>query len=232
MAPGPVLLVLLLLLAVDAAPPQPSGVRVGADVLVASGYKAVSGIRRLGIVANPTSVLPATLEHIVDRMHADGHANLVAVFGPEHGFRGDKQAGSGSATETDPQTNLTVYNTYGATHAELVATISLAGLDGLVFDIQDVGARYYTYIWTMFDMMCAAATIRDGFRFVVLDRPNPLGGTTVRGPMLHTGYTSGVGKVPIPVQHGKSPSARHPPFFVYPSAITLRPPVRPFLVSR
>ena len=161
-------------------------VQVGAEVLVASKYAALAGVQRLGIVANPTSILPQTLQHIVDRMHADtaaGLLNLVCVFGPEHGFRGDAQAGDGAATGVDPQTNLTVYNTYGASVGKLTAVIREARLDGVVFDIQDVGARFYTYIWTMLDMMQASASVAGGFKFIVLDRPNPLSGVVVRGPV-------------------------------------------------
>ena len=86
---------------------------------------------------------------------------------------------------------------------DLVGLIKKTGIDGIVFDIQDVGARYYTFIWTMFDMMCAAAATKNNFNFFVLDRPNPLGGETVRGPMLQSEYISGVGKVAgIPAVHG------------------------------
>ena len=183
--------------------------RVGAEVLVSSGYGALQGMGNIGVIANPTSVLPRTMEHIVDRMHTDGQKGLLpgklaAVFGPEHGFRGDHQAGSGGAKQvTDPQTNITVYSTYGVKTEALAPLITKSGVDGIVFDIQDVGSRYYTFIWTMYDMMCAAAKVKNGFRFVVLDRPNPLGGQVVRGPMLEEAYVSGVGKVAgIPAVHG------------------------------
>lgn len=185
------------------------GIQVGAEVLVSSQYEALVGLKRVGIIANPTSILPKSMEHIVDRMHRDAKAgrfpsNLTAVFGPEHGFRGDHQAGAGGKKETkDRQTNLTVYNTYGVETKDLVPLIQGVDLDAIIFDIQDVGSRYYTFIWTMFDMMCAAAAVKDGFHFYVLDRPNPLGGITVRGPMLEEAYVSGVGKVAgIPVVHG------------------------------
>ena len=184
-------------------------IRVGAEVLLLTKYEAFVGIKKLGVIANPTSVLPSSMEHIVDKMHEDSiqgllPVELTAVFGPEHGFRGDHQAGSGGAKQTkDRQTNLTVYSTYGMKQTDLVGLIKKTGVDGIVFDIQDVGARYYTFIWTMFDMMCAAAATKNNFNFFVLDRPNPLGGETVRGPMLQSEYISGVGKVAgIPAVHG------------------------------
>ena len=101
-------------------------IRVGAEVLLLTKYEAFVGIKKLGVIANPTSVLPSSMEHIVDKMHEDSiqgllPVELTAVFGPEHGFRGDHQAGSGGAKQTkDRQTNLTVYSTYGMKQTDLV----------------------------------------------------------------------------------------------------------------
>ena len=177
---------------------------VGADVLVDTSYAALSGLSRVGVIANPTSLLPATAEHLVDRMASDSKAGLLdlcCVFGPEHGFRGDQQDGHGERTYNDSRTGLPVYNTYGVSGDDLRALLASSGAQALVFDIQDVGARFYTFIWTLYDMMVAAASLRDGFPVVVLDRPNPLGGA-VRGPMLHPGFESFVGRAPIAMSHG------------------------------
>lgn len=181
---------------------SPPRTLVGADAFVASGYAAVRGRSRVGVIADPTSVLPGTMQHLVDRMHSDGHlVNVSCVFGPEHGFRGDQQDGRGEASYNDSSTGLTVYNTYGVSGEALSLLIAKSGVDALVFDIQDVGSRYYTFIWTMYDMMVAAATVQDGFPFIILDRPNPIG-AAVRGPMLHAGHMSFVGRAPIPTTHG------------------------------
>ena len=103
----------------------------------------------------------------------------MAVFGPEHGFRGTAQAGDSEGNHVDPRTGLMVYDAYGATAEKLAGFYREARVETVVFDIQDVGARFYTYIWTMYAAMQAA--VATGARFVVLDRPNPVGGTA-RGP--------------------------------------------------
>jgi uncharacterized protein YbbC (DUF1343 family) len=128
--------------------------------------------------------------------------NITAVFGPEHGFRGDVQDGQGDPTVfVDAQTGLTVYSTYGMRGPQLVAQISLAGVDTLVFDIQDVGTRFYTYIWTLWDCMSAAA--QAGVRkFVVLDRPNPINGISLNGNVLDPAFSSFIGRLPIALRHG------------------------------
>ena len=124
-------------------------------------------------------------------MHESGAVDIVGVFGPEHGFRGTAQAGDSEGTHPDPRTGLMVYDAYGANTAEDARRLSArAGVETVVFDIQDVGARFYTYIWTMYTAMQAA--VAAGARFVVLDRPNPIGGTA-SGPMMTTPCTSGVG---------------------------------------
>jgi uncharacterized protein YbbC (DUF1343 family) len=172
-------------------------VRTGAQVLADSGWKALAG-QKVGVISNPTGLL-ADHRHLVDAMHASGKVNLVAVFGPEHGFRGSAQAGGSEGDHVDPRTGVMVYDAYGANADKLVQLYTKSGVETVVFDIQDVGARFYTYIWTMYEAMLAA--IRTGARFVVLDRPNPIGGHA-RGPMLRPGYTSGVGKEEILQQHG------------------------------
>ncbi len=169
----------------------------GAEVLAKDDWKALAG-QKVGVISNPTGILP-DLNHVVDVMHASGKVNVVAVFGPEHGFRGSAQAGGSEGDHVDPRTGIMVYDAYGANADKLVNLYTKSGVETVVFDIQDVGARFYTYIWTMYEAMLAA--VRTGARFVVLDRPNPTGGSA-RGPMLKPGYTSGVGKREIIQQHG------------------------------
>ncbi|WP_405062107.1 DUF1343 domain-containing protein [Kribbella sp. NBC_01505] len=169
----------------------------GAEVLAKDNWKALAG-QKVGVISNPTGIL-SDLNHVVDVMHASGKVNVVAVFGPEHGFRGSAQAGGSEGDHVDPRTGIMVYDAYGANADKLVNLYTKSGVQTVVFDIQDVGARFYTYIWTMYEAMLAA--VRTGARFVVLDRPNPTGGSA-RGPMLKPGYTSGVGKREIIQQHG------------------------------
>jgi uncharacterized protein YbbC (DUF1343 family) len=171
-------------------------VRTGMDRLAASGWAAVRG-ERIGVVSNPTGV-DRDYRHLVDRMHADG-VTIGGVFGPEHGFRGSAQAGGSEGTATDARTGLTVYDAYTATQARWAEMFTAAGVGTVVFDIQDVGARFYTYIWTLYDSMAAAARL--GLRYLVLDRPNPIGGRAY-GPMMTPGHTSGVGRKEIVQQHG------------------------------
>lgn len=183
-----------------AAPPateRGSGVKTGADVLAARDWQDVTG-RRIGVVTNPTGVL-ASLEHVVDAMHASGEVDLAAVFGPEHGFRGTSQAGGSEGDYRDPRTDLPVYDAYGADAAKLAEMFRKAGVEQVVFDIADVGVRFYTYIWTMYTAMQAAHQV--GAKFLVLDRPNPIG-ARVAGPRLDPRFASGVGLLPIVQQHG------------------------------
>jgi uncharacterized protein YbbC (DUF1343 family) len=154
--------------------------------------------QRVGVISNPTGVDRA-YRHLVDLAHADGRVRIAGVFGPEHGFRGSAQAGGSEGTGVDARTGLTVYDAYGASQAKWAELYTRAGVETVAFDIQDVGARFYTYIWTMYDSMAAAARL--GLRYVVLDRPNPIGGRAY-GPMMTTPFTSGVGKKEIVQQHG------------------------------
>ncbi|MGY0007168.1 exo-beta-N-acetylmuramidase NamZ family protein, partial [Micromonospora sp. I033] len=172
-------------------------VATGLDVLVDSGFAALAG-QRVGVVSNPTGV-DSAYRHLVDLMHESGRVQVVAAFGPEHGFRGSAQAGGSEGTGTDARTGITVYDAYGASQAKWESLFTQADVDTVVFDIQDVGARFYTYIWTMYTSMVAAARV--GRRYVVLDRPNPVGGRAY-GPMMTPGFTSGVGLKEIIQQHG------------------------------
>ncbi|MFJ8813545.1 exo-beta-N-acetylmuramidase NamZ family protein [Amycolatopsis thermoflava] len=168
----------------------------GADILARQGWRSLAG-RKVGVLSNPTGVLENG-DHIVDSMIAAG-VRPVAAFGPEHGFRGSAQAGGSEGDYTDPRTGIAVYDAYGADAAKLAGMFTKAGVDTVVFDIADVGARFYTYIWSMYTAMVAAG--RTGAAFVVLDRPNPIGGKAF-GPMLRPEFASGVGLKPIVQQHG------------------------------
>ncbi|TVT17452.1 DUF1343 domain-containing protein, partial [Amycolatopsis rhizosphaerae] len=128
----------------------------GADQLAAQGWRRLAG-RRIGVLSNPTGVL-ASLDHIVDSMVAAG-VRPSAAFGPEHGFRGSAQAGGSEGDYVDPHTGIPVYDAYGASADKLAGMFTKAGVDLIVFDIADVGARFYTYIWTLYTAMAAAAKV-------------------------------------------------------------------------
>ncbi|WP_028807720.1 exo-beta-N-acetylmuramidase NamZ domain-containing protein [Streptomyces canus] len=172
--------------------------RTGFENLAASGYAQLQG-QRVGIVTNPTGVT-RDVRHIVDVMHADERVNLGAVFGPEHGFRGTAQAGGSEGRYDDPATGLPVYDTYLKSGQALADIFAASAVDTIVFDIQDVGARFYTYVWTLYDCMEAAQLA--GKRFVVLDRPNPVTGRAAQGPVLHREFATFVGRQPISQAHG------------------------------
>ncbi|MEM1128287.1 MAG: DUF1343 domain-containing protein [Bacteroidota bacterium] len=183
-----------------ATPPEPSAsstspTRPGAKVLADRGFDLLAG-QRVGLIVNHTAVIDTV--HLIDRVAAHPDVTLTALFGPEHGLRGTADAGEKVDDGLDDRTGVPVYSLYGATRKP--APESLEGLDVLVFDIQDIGARFYTYISTMGLSMQAAAEA--GLPFVVLDRPNPLGGTQVDGFVLEPAHTSFVGQYPIPIQHG------------------------------
>ncbi|MFJ6820841.1 exo-beta-N-acetylmuramidase NamZ domain-containing protein [Streptomyces niveus] len=184
------------------APAAASGgrgrVRTGFDRLAADGYRLLAG-HQVGIVTNPTGVTQ-DVRHVVDVMHGDERVDLTAVFGPEHGFRGTAQAGGSEGRYDDPATGLPVYDTYQASGQRLADIFTESGVDTVVFDIQDAGARFYTYIWTLYDCMEAAALA--GKRFVVLDRPNPVTGRAALGPVLHPRFATFVGRRPIAQAHG------------------------------
>ncbi|GAA2394941.1 hypothetical protein Cme02nite_54990 [Catellatospora methionotrophica] len=179
------------------AAPKPRRVETGLDRLVADRFATLAG-QKVGVVSNPTGV-DADYRHLVDLIHESGRVNLVAAFGPEHGFRGSAQAGGSEGTGVDARTGVTVYDAYGASQAKWEELMTRAGVETVVFDIQDVGVRFYTYIWTMYTSMVAAARL--GLRYVVLDRPNPIGGRAY-GPMMTPEFTSGVGLKEIIQQHG------------------------------
>ncbi|MGX1567558.1 exo-beta-N-acetylmuramidase NamZ family protein [Streptomyces sp. NPDC055506] len=172
--------------------------RTGFERLAQAGYTLLDN-QKVGIVTNPTGIT-RDARHIVDVMHEDDLVDLTAVFGPEHGFRGTAQAGGSEGRYDDPATGLPVYDTYLKSGRPLADIFTASGVDTVVFDIQDVGARFYTYIWTLYDCMEAAQLA--GKRFVVLDRPNPVTGRAALGPVLHKEFASFVGRQPISQAHG------------------------------
>jgi uncharacterized protein YbbC (DUF1343 family) len=173
--------------------PQP--VTTGADALAASGFAALAG-KRVGLITNQTGRVGT--EHLADLLRAAPNLKLAAVFAPEHGFRGKAEAGASVHGGVDAKTGVPIHSLYGVTKQPTPAM--LRKVDVLVFDIQDVGARFYTYISTMGLAMQAAVTAR--IPFVVLDRPNPLGGEYVSGFVLEPRLRSFVGQYPIPIVHG------------------------------
>jgi uncharacterized protein YbbC (DUF1343 family) len=166
---------------------------IGLERLLASG--ALRG-RRVGLVSNPASV-DASLLHAADRLTAAPEVTLAALFGPQHGFRADVQD---DMIETPHRRDrpIPVFSLYSDTR-EPTADM-LGGLDVLVIDLQDIGARIYTYVYTMAN--CLRACRRHGVPVIVCDRPNPIGGAAVEGPVLKPGYESFVGQFPIPMRHG------------------------------
>lgn len=171
-------------------------VESGLDVLVASDYAVLKG-KRVGVVTNHTAI-DRQGRHIADLLHEAPGVTLSKLFAPEHGIRGTAEAGAQISSEVDAKTGVPILSLYGQTKKPTPEMLS--DLDVLVFDIQDVGTRFYTYISTMALAMEAAA--EQGIPFVVLDRPNPIGGTIVEGPVLEPEHRSFVGIHPIALRHG------------------------------
>ncbi len=175
---------------------QKPAVKTGIEVLKESKFKILEG-KRVGLITNPTGV-DNELKSTIDVLHEAPNVNLVALFGPEHGVRGDAHAGDKVADLTDSKTGLKVHSLYGKTRK--ATPQMLKGIDVLVYDIQDIGCRSFTYISTMGLAMQAAAEM--GIEFVVLDRPNPLGGLKVEGNYAEKGYISFVSQFKIPYVYG------------------------------
>ncbi len=169
---------------------------LGDDVFVRDGWRDLRG-RSVGIVTNPSGVLSSG-ESVVDAVHRNGAIAVRALFGPEHGIRGTAGAGKTVSSSVDERTGLPVHSLYGATRKPTQAMLN--GIDVMLFDIQDVGARPYTYVSTMAYVMEACAQY--GKEMWVLDRPNPVGGVLIDGPVLEPKYKSFVGLYPIPERHG------------------------------
>jgi len=171
-------------------------VKLGIDVLLDDRIDLVKG-KRIGLITNASGV-DGKLRSTADRLHRDKRVKLVRLFAPEHGIRGAAPAGKTIEDVKDPGTGLPVFSLFGANKQP--PEESLADLDALVFDIQDIGSRTYTYTTTMARSMRAARKAK--IPFIVLDRPNPLGGEVFEGPMLTKKRFSFVGYGPVPVSHG------------------------------
>ncbi len=154
--------------------------------------------KRVGVLTHPAAVLPdLTLD--LDAL-IDAGQPVVAGFGAEHGLRGTAQAGFSESAAIDEATGLPIHDTYGMSAEQLAAAFGVADIDVLLVDLQHVGVRFFTYESTLFDAIAAAE--QAGVRVVVLDRPNPVGGVAIGGPMLRPGYASFVGRAELPIRHG------------------------------
>ena len=172
-------------------------VKTGIEVLRDDGFRALQG-KRVGLLTNQTGV-DAELNSTIDILHSADGVDLAVLFAPEHGVRGDIAAGASVANQRDARTGLRIYSLYGSTKKP--TREMLAGLDALVYDIQDIGCRSYTFISTMGKAMEACAD--NGVEFIVLDRPNPLGGNRVEGPMtVEEDCRSFVSEYSIPYVYG------------------------------
>ena len=171
-------------------------VKTGLEVLKEQNFKCLEG-KRVGVITNPTGV-DNSMRSIVDILNEAPNVNLVALYGPEHGVRGNQHAGDKVEGGTDPATGLPVYSLYGSTRK--ATPEMLKDIDVLVYDIQDNGCRSFTYISSMGLAMEAAA--ENGKEFIVLDRPNPLGGKKVEGSLVEKGCFSFVSQFAIPYVYG------------------------------
>ncbi|RPJ86506.1 MAG: DUF1343 domain-containing protein [Acidobacteria bacterium] len=172
-------------------------VKTGLEVLLTERIDLLKG-KRVGVIANPSSV-NAELDHIVDLLYRHPDIRLTTIMGPQHGARGETQDNMIEWEDyRDPVTGLPVYSLYGK--ARKPTPHMLKEVDTLVFDVQDVGARYYTFVYTM--ALAMEACGERGLEFVVLDRPNPIGGVQVEGPVLDPVFRSFVGLFPLAIRHG------------------------------
>ena len=180
-----------------AAPVQPAIVTLGIERLLRDDRALIAG-RRIGVVCNPASVDRA-FRHTADALAADPEVTVAALFGPQHGFRSDLQDNMIETPHaTDARRRVPIYSLYSETREPTAAM--LEGLDALVIDLQDVGTRVYTFVYTMANCLRAAA--RHRIPVVVCDRPNPIGGDEVEGNLLQPQWSSFVGQFPIPLRHG------------------------------
>lgn len=170
-------------------------VKTGLDNASRENFPMFKG-KSIGVVTNHTA-LDSEGRHLVDLLHEADDVTVKAIFAPEHGFRGDEEGGIHLENNIDPKSGAPIYSIYGAIRKPTAAM--LEGVDVLIFDIQDVGARFYTYISTMGNAMEAAA--EHGIPFYVLDRPNPIG-RLAEGPILQQEHRSFIGMYPIPIRHG------------------------------
>lgn len=176
-----------------------ANVKVGIEVLEEMDFAPLKG-KRVGLVTNPSGV-DHNLRSTIEILHNAPQVNLVALYGPEHGVRGDVYAGGYVADYTDPSTGLPVYSLYGPTRKPTAKM--LEGIDVIVYDIQDVGARCYTFISTMGLVMEACAALE--IEVIILDRPNPLGGLKIEGCYVEQPFNSFVSQYRIPLVYGLTP---------------------------
>ncbi|NWF90573.1 MAG: DUF1343 domain-containing protein [Ignavibacteriaceae bacterium] len=170
--------------------------KFGADVFIDEYLELIKN-KRIGIVTNHTAVLSSG-KHLVDSLFKLNGIHISALFGPEHGIRGDNSAGDLIPNQVDEKTGIPIHSLYGKVRKPTQEM--LKGIDILIFDIQDVGARFYTYISTLFYVLQAAA--ENNIPILVLDRPNPITGVYVDGPIRHPDLSSFVGIAPLPIVHG------------------------------
>lgn len=172
-------------------------VQTGLARVASDGLPALAG-KRVGLICNPTSV-DAELRHMIELLRPS--LDVTALFGPEHGVRGDAQDMITIDDAHDRLTGLPEFSLYGHTEASLTPTAAMLDqVDVVIYDVQDIGSRYYTFVWTMVLAMRACANA--GKQFVVLDRPNPIGGAHIEGPAIEPGFESFVGLVSCPNRHG------------------------------
>ena len=190
------LIFLLALLLCGGAQAQKIKIKTGIEVLKEQHFECLKG-KRVGLITNPTGV-DNTMRSTIDILHNAPEVNLVALYGPEHGVRGDVHAGDHVSDLKDATTGLPVYSLYGKTRK--ATPEMLKDIDVLVYDIQDIGCRSFTYISTMGLAMEAAA--ENGKEFIVLDRPNPLGGLKIEGNLTEEDCTSFVSQFKIPYLYG------------------------------
>lgn len=188
--------ILLVALALVAGNATAQNIKTGLEALKSQNFKALEG-KRVGLITNPTG-FDNNLKSTVDVLFEAKNVKLVALFGPEHGVRGDVHAGDKVDNMNDPKTGLPVYSLYGKTRK--ATPEMLKDIDVLVYDIQDIGSRSFTYISTMGLAMEAAA--ENNIEFVVLDRPNPLGGNKIEGNFAEDGFISFVSQFKIPYIYG------------------------------
>jgi len=172
-------------------------VKPGIEVLLNQHLPFIQN-KRLGLITNPTGVT-SDLTSTIDVLHDLPKVKLVALFGPEHGVRGDAFAGEKVGHSVDRKTGVPIYSLYNGPFAPPTPEM-LKNVDVLIYDIQDIGSRAYTYIYTMALAMQGAAQAK--IPFIVLDRPNPLGGHLIEGPVLEERFKSGIGMYPIPYIYG------------------------------
>ena len=193
---GTILAASLFLISAAPAKAQKINIQTGIEVLKAQKFKCLEG-KRVGLITNPTGV-DNNLKSDIDILNEAGNVKLVALFAPEHGVRGNAHAGQSVSSDRDAATGIPVHSLFGKTRK--ATPEMLKDIDVLVYDIQDIGSRSFTYISTMGLAMEAAA--ENGKEFIVLDRPNPLGGNRVEGCLVENGFVSFVSQYPIPYVYG------------------------------